>query len=241
MKIGDKRLFGLEWDRQARDELGRGRFLSLQRRRLRSLYQDGSHSAWYEVETVHPPFFDAVVLLLFSKDDGRMPVVALRRSVRPSVALRVQVPQLARLDGRDWSGALWELPAGGIEPRDLEPGGLGVLGRASREAFEETGLTVPAEAFVSLGPSPFSAPAFCPERLHYLAAAVDPKLAQPPQGDGHPMEDGAEVRFLDLGEALAWCVSGRIMDGKTELGLRRLADWLSPARAYPPAFSPYHT
>jgi ADP-ribose pyrophosphatase len=40
------------------------------------------------------------------------------------------------------------------------------------------------------------------------------------------MEDGAEVRFLSLEQALAWCASGRIIDGKTELGLRRLADWL---------------
>ncbi|MBI5524281.1 MAG: hypothetical protein HY910_16775 [Desulfarculus sp.] len=225
-KFHDKRLQGLEWEQQPQDELGRGSFLTLRRRRLRSLYQDGSRSVWYEVETVHPPFLDAVVLLLFAKHDGQIPLVALRRSVRPSVALRAGVPQLARLDGREWSGALWELPAGGIEPADLEPGGLGLRGRASQEALEETGLAVPAQAFVGLGPSSFSAPAFCPERLHYLAAAVDPRQAQPPEGDGHPMEDGAEVRFLDLREALAWCASGRILDGKTELGLRRLADWL---------------
>lgn len=225
-ELRDKRLQGLEWDQHRLDELGRGSFLTLRRRRLRSLYQDGSRSVWYEVETVHPPFLDAVVLLLFVKCDGQRPLVALRRSVRPSVALRAGVPQLARLDGREWSGALWELPAGGIEPGDLEPGGLGVLGRACQEAFEETGLSVPAGQFFPLGPSPFSAPAFCAERLHYLAAAVDPSQAQPPQGDGHPMEDGAEVRFLELGEALAWCSGGRIVDGKTELGLRRLADWL---------------
>ncbi|MFH1035402.1 MAG: NUDIX domain-containing protein [Pseudomonadota bacterium] len=221
-----KRLQGLEWDPRPHAELGRGCFLTLQSRRLRSLFQDGSHSAWYEVETVYPPFLDAVVLLLFAIDSQEMPHVALRRAARPSVALRSGVPQLANLDGRAWSGALWELPAGGIEPPDLEPGGLGVLGRAQREALEETGLSVPAEAFFALGHSPFSAPAFCLERLHYLAAPVDPAQAQPPQGDGHPMEDGAEVRFLSLREALAWCASGRIIDGKTELGLRRLADWL---------------
>jgi ADP-ribose pyrophosphatase len=82
------------------------------------------------------------------------------------------------------------------------------------------------DSFFTLGPAPFSAPAFCPERLHYLAARVDPTQAQPPHGDGHPMEDGAEVRFLALPQALAWCGSGRILDGKTELGLRRLEEWL---------------
>jgi ADP-ribose pyrophosphatase len=226
MKQKRQLLSGLEWDPRPHAELGRGSFLTLQRRRLRSRYQDGSHSAWYEVETVYPPFLDAVVLLLYSFDNEQIPHIALRRAARPSVALRAGVPELASLDGRDWSGALWELPAGGIEPSDLEPGGLGVLGRAQREALEETGLSVALEAFSTLGHAPFSAPAFCPERLHYLAASVDPAQAQDPQGDGHPMEDGAEVRFLALEQALAWCASGRIIDGKTELGLRRLADWL---------------
>ncbi len=222
-----KRLLSLEWDSRPPDQLGRGGFLTLQSRRLRSRFQDGSHSPWYELETVFPPFLDAVVLLLFALDSDEIAHIALRRAARPSVALRAQVPELARLDGREWSGALWELPAGGIEPADLEPGGPGILGRARQEALEETGLAVEQTLFFPLGPSPFSAPAFCPERLHYLAALVEPSQAQPPQGDGHPMEDGAEVRFLPLDKALEWCGSGRIIDGKTELGLRRLADWLA--------------
>lgn len=222
-----KRLSGLEWAAPSPAPLARGSFLSLGQRRVRSRYQDGSLSEWYEVETVYPPFLDAVVLLLYHRPPSGQPLVTLRRAARPSVALRSQVPQLAGLDQRDWTGALWELPAGGIEPADLEPGGGGVRGRARLEAWEETGLAVREQDFVSLGPSPFSAPAFCPERLHYLAAAVDPAQAAEPQGDGHPMEDGAEVRFLEMGLALEWCRQGKIVDSKTELGLRRLQDWLT--------------
>lgn len=231
MESDNKRLSGLQWAPEVAAELGHGSFLRLQSRRLRSLYQDGSFSVWYQVETVRPPFLDAVVLVLFHNDNSQSPLVALRRSLRPSVALRGQEPALARLDGRAWSGAFWELPAGGIEPADLAPGGGGILGRACQEALEEAGLRLAPQDFWPLGPSPFSAPAFCPERLHYLAARVDPAQARPPQGDGHPMEDGAEVRFLALDEALAWCRQGRIVDGKTELGLRRLAEWLAQGAA----------
>ncbi len=225
----NKRLSGLSWEGPAQ-VVARGGFLTLTRRLLRNRYQDGSHSRAYEVESALTPFLDAVVLVLFAPPEaasGRGIRVVLRRSVRPAVAQRAEVPGLLHLDQRPWSGAFWELPAGGVEKSDLEPGGLGLLGRASQECWEEAGLRVAAEKFFALGPSPFSAPAFCPERLHYLCAEVDPGRAQPPPGDGHPMEEGAELRFLELDEALDWCQQGRILDGKTELGLRRLEQLLA--------------
>lgn len=213
----------------------RGRFLTLTSQSVRSRFEDGSLGRNYAVETVHPPFLDAVVLLLFAREEA-MPSpsgarVALRRGVRPVVALRSQSPALAGLDEAPFSGAFWELPAGGVEPADLSPGGPGLTGRASLEAWEEAGLAVAPESFFDLGPCPFFAPAFCPERLRYLAAEVDPARAVPPVGDGHPMEEGAEARFLDLDEALSWCAQGIIVDGKTELGLWRLRQWL---REQPP-------
>jgi ADP-ribose pyrophosphatase len=222
---GRKRLSGLVWE--GPDQvLAQGGFLTLTRRWVRNHYEDGSRSQAYEVETAHPPFRDAVILLLFSPDDKDMARIALRRAVRPSVALRSEVPCLAALDGRVWSGALWELPAGGVEPGDLEPAGQGLLGRACQEAWEEAGLRLGPGDFAPLGPPPFSAPAFCPERLHFFAARVDPSQALPPPGDGHPMEEGAEVSFVGLAEALQWCAQGKILDGKTELGLRRFREWL---------------
>ncbi len=226
MSSEDKRLQSLEWDQAQGAELFRGGFLTVSRRRVRGRFQDGAATAWYEVETVSPPFLDAVVLLLYARQAGRPDRVVLRRAARPAVALRSQHPLLLGLDGGPCSGLIWELPAGGVEPSDLAPGGMGVLGRASREALEEAGFALAAADFHPLGPPPLSAPAFCPERLHYLAAAVDPAQAQTARGDGHPMEEGAQLCLLELDQALAWCASGRIVDGKTELGLRRLADWL---------------
>jgi ADP-ribose pyrophosphatase len=219
--------------------LAQGGFLTLTRQTVRNQYEDGSQSRAYAVETVHPRFLDAVVLLLYARS-GPSPDqvrVALRRGVRPVVALRSETPSLARQDQKQFSGAFWELPAGGIEPEDLAPQGPGLAGRASLEAWEEAGLRVAPEAFVSLGPAPFFAPAFCPERLHYLAAEVDPTQAAPPPGDGHPMEEGAQARFLDLDEALSWCAQGVILDGKSELGLRRLRQWLAGQGQHPPGSS----
>jgi ADP-ribose pyrophosphatase len=217
--------------------LAKGGFLTLTRQRVRSRFADGSLSRAYEVESVHPPFLDAVVLVLFARGESSSQGarVALRRGVRPVVALRSHSPALAGLDQAPFSGAFWELPAGGIEPKDLEQSGVGPAGRASQEAWEETGLVVPPGAFFDLGPAPFFAPAFCPERLRYLAAEVDSDQAQPPQGDGHPMEEGAEVRFLDLDEAFSWCAQGSILDGKTELGLWRLRCWLGEQATLPAA------
>jgi ADP-ribose pyrophosphatase len=208
--------------------LARGGFLTVASRRVRTCFQGGGDTGWYRVESVHPPFLDAVVLCLHGPAD-QGPVVALRRGVRPAAALRALEPGLLASDGEELSGLMWELPAGGVEPQDLAPGGPGIWGRAAAEAWEEAGLAVEPAAFASLGPAPFSAPSFCPERLHYLAAEVDPAAAQEPPGDGHPMEQGAELRFLPLDQALAWCREGVIVDLKTEVGLNRLAQWLAGA------------
>jgi ADP-ribose pyrophosphatase len=204
-----------------------GGFLTLTRQSVRNQYEDGSQSRAYAVETAQPRFLDAVLLLYTHSGPSAAEVrVVLRRGVRPVVALRSETPGLAAQDQEPFSGAFWELPAGGIEPPDLAPQGPGLAGRASQEAWEEAGLRVAPGEFFSLGPAPFFAPAFCPERLHYLAAEVDPAQAAPPPGDGHPMEEGAEARFLPLDEALSWCARGVILDGKSELGLRRLRQWL---------------
>jgi ADP-ribose pyrophosphatase len=40
------------------------------------------------------------------------------------------------------------------------------------------------------------------------------------------MEEGARTEWLDLEAAIAGCTTGEIEDAKTEIVLRRLADWL---------------
>lgn len=212
----------LEWDPSQPEVLGWGGFMALSRRRVRNRYVSGESSDWYLLETCHPRFMDAVVLLLH----GPGPVVAMRRSLRPAACLLpgdATAPP-ARTEAGD--GALWELPAGGVEPGDLAPGGAGIKGRAVAEAWEEAGLRLPADALEQLGPALFSAPAITPERLFFFAASVEPGEAAPPPGDGHPMEDGAELRFVPLEQALDWCRRGKVGDTKSEVGLRRLAEHL---------------
>lgn len=222
-----KKWHSFEEDGAPPDDLGWGGFLRLTRRRVRNRYEDGSHSGWYSVESAHSPFKDAVVLCLYAgQSNGQEVKVMLRRSPRPAVALRPKDPVLNALDEVKQDGSIWELPAGGIETTDLEPGGGGIKGRACLEAWEEGGFKMPPQNLISLGPAPFSAPALCSERLHYFAARVDPDDALPPPGDGHPLEVGAETRFVFLDQALEWCRLGRIIDLKTEVGLGRLRAWL---------------
>jgi len=211
----------------APDILSWGGFLTLKRYKVRNVFQEGGSTPWYWVESVHPPFHDAVVVALYALPAGQDPLVVLRRGVRPSLTLRAQNDSLKKIDGGELSGITWELPAGGVEPGDLEPGGVGLRGRARLEAWEEAGLRVTDDDLSPLGLPAFATPAFCNEKLHYLAAQVDPEAAQPPPGDGHPMEQGGEMAFVPLPEALAWCREGRIMDIKSELGLRRLAEFLA--------------
>jgi len=226
----------LEMKDQEPDILSWGGFLTLKRHQMRNVFEDGSASAWYQLESTHPPFLDAVVLILYApqtgghgddRGDGGGAVVALRRGVRPSLILRAKTEVLKQMDGGALSGVTWELPAGGIEPHDLGPGGAGVKGRAVIEAYEEAGLQVSEDDLFPLGPPSFSAPALCHERLHFLAAQVDPDTALPPPGDGHPMEQGGEMAFFSLKGALEWCREGRIMDLKSEVGLNRLARFLA--------------
>ncbi|MCA1989393.1 MAG: NUDIX hydrolase [Desulfarculus sp.] len=227
MKNETNRWVGLEWDAKGRQDLAQGGFVDLSRRRLRNLYEQGQPGPWYQLETVHPHFVDAVVLVLYHSPRRQgQPRVLLRRCLRPSVVTRMENRLQSLLDqGKAWPSRLWELPAGGIEPMDLEPGGLGVKGRAQMEAWEETGIRVRRGDLRPLGRPVFAAPAFCTERLHFFACAADPRLAQEPEGDGHPLEEGAELRWLPLARALAWCGRGEIVDSKTELGLRRFAAW----------------
>jgi ADP-ribose pyrophosphatase len=212
--------------RQGPTLVGKGDFLTLHKRQVRNIYESGETSVWYDVETAAPPFLDAVVLILYSASGAKdLPRVLLRRAARPAAFFRSLEPKLRDLDGQNLNGVMWELPAGGVEPSDLEDDGAGVPGRAVLEAWEEGGFKVKDEDLISLGAPPFSAPALCTERLHYFAVKVDPKTARPPEGDGHPMEEGADLCFLSIDQALAWCRQGRIIDLKSEVGLNRFKDW----------------
>lgn len=180
-------------------------FLTLQRYELAL---GGGRSFRYDIVTRRA--LDAAVMAAHHLDASGAPCVYLRSAVRPPVVLR-DAPS---------AGALWELPAGLIEPGEAPDAA------AARELEEELGFVVRADAMQPLGPSAFPAPAFIAERHHFFHVRVDPGTRREPGGDGSPLEEGAHVVSVPLERALAACRAGEVADAKTELALRRLAEIL---------------
>ncbi|MFO0676039.1 MAG: NUDIX hydrolase [Polyangiaceae bacterium] len=148
---------------------------------------------------------DAVVVVAHFLRDGE-PWVFVRSSVRPPVHER-----------NTGFGQLWELPAGLVEPGETP------VEAARRELFEELGFAVDVASLETLGPPSFPAPALIGERHFHFHVAVDPTTRTPPEGDGSPLEEGAEVSALPLRDLLVAAERGELPDAKTELGLRRMA------------------
>ena len=140
-----------------------------------------------------------------------------RRSTREVVEHRGAVAVLA-WDGshltmvRQWrqpaTSALLEIPAGTLDPGE-EP-----LATARRELWEETGLV--ADSW-ERGPSFFTAPGFCTERLSiFLAEGVRPGELP---GASAPDDETIQVSRLTLDEALAAVDRGAIADAKSLVGI----------------------
>jgi 8-oxo-dGTP pyrophosphatase MutT (NUDIX family) len=104
-------------------------------------------------------------------------------------------------------GWIWELPAGKLEPQEPPQD------TARRELVEEAGTS--AQSWTSLG-AYVSSPGVFTEIVHlYLALDLESvKMA-------HEVGELIEVHWIDLEEACARALDGRISDGKTALGLLR--------------------
>jgi ADP-ribose pyrophosphatase len=201
-------------------------FLRLRRRRFRAHYPDGSASEPFDYDDVDRRAIDAAVMLAHYEDARGVTYVYLRSCVRPPVATRdkARSPILEEHD----HGGLWELPAGLVEAGEQTP--EGVVTTAQRELLEELGFEVERAQLLPLGPSVFPAPGICSERHFYFHVAVDPNQRKAPELDGSPLERFGEVIDVPLAHALAWCASGAIEDGKTEIALRRFADIVARSR-----------
>jgi ADP-ribose pyrophosphatase len=195
-------------------------FLRLIRRRYRASYPDGTQSAPFVYDAIDRAALDAVVIAAHFVDASGLRRVFLRSALRPPLTLRDRA--LSPLPDEACDGALWELPAGLVEPS--ERGQAGVARAAQRELLEELGFAVPLESLQALGPSTFPAPGFVAERHFFFEVEIDPSARGEPELDGSALERFGVVVDVGLDEALALCRSGGIEDSKTELGLRRLAE-----------------
>lgn len=183
-------------------------FLVLKRWEL-LIQREGEKSAPFQYDMVERRALDAAVMAAHFVGSDQKPWVYLRSALRPPVAL----------DAR-YCGTLWELPAGLIEPGE-EP-----RAAAARELEEELGFVVPPAAMDPLGPRCYPAPGVIGEVQYFFHVRVDPSARRPPSGDGSPLEDCAQIVSLPLDDALAACRDGEVLDGKTELALRRLRELL---------------
>ncbi len=197
-------------------------FLQLQRVWLCAQFPDGSESAAFGYDSVTRRALDAVVIVAWRRIGGEV-AVYLRTSVRPPLQERRTHPGAA---DRAHQVCMWELPAGLIEPEDLEgrsDGDSGIRRTAARETAEELGFQLPPERFELLGAGVFPAPAMTAERQFFAHVEVREDLPSTPSLDGSPLEEHAAICLLPLEKALEYCHQGLIVDGKTELALRRLA------------------
>jgi 8-oxo-dGTP pyrophosphatase MutT (NUDIX family) len=193
------------------ERIGEGGFLRLRRLRLRVRRGDGSLSAEGLYDFVERPMGnDAVVLALWHRaSDG----VRVLLRMAPRVPLWFRDPDLGARHA--------EVVAGVLEKG--EDDWAAIQGRAAAEAHEEAGVRIAPATVTRLGAPSFPTVGMFAEVFHFVAAEVhDPAQAETPPTDGSPFEEGAELVWMALDEAIRRCNDGEIRDLKTELALRRL-------------------
>jgi len=192
-------------------------YLSLYRLTARSTYTDGTASAPYPYDAVLRKWLDAVAIILIAQIDSE-PAILLRAAVRPPMLIRHLA--YTPIPAETAPVCVWELPAGLIEPGD--EGESGIVRRAVYETLEETGFRIDAGQVRLLPGAPYVTPGVLPERIWFALVHVeDAEVREHPVGDGSPLEDHAECRWVALGRAIEMCDAGEIDDMKTELGIRR--------------------
>ena len=189
-----------------------GGFLHVRRVSFVARHEDGTVSSPFTYDVVDRRALDAAVMVAHYADASGRVFVYLRSSVRPPVALRPHAPSM-RSD-------LWEVPAGLVEPGERP------VAAAARELDEELGFAVAEKELLPLGHAALPAPGFIGELHFYFHVPVTPAARKEPAGDGSALEHGAKIVALPLTDALDACRRGEVLDAKTELALRRLADVL---------------
>lgn len=190
-----------------KEELGKDGFLYVTRNKAVFTYPNGKKSAPFTADTVGRRKLNAVAIVPFKRFKS-ITTVYLRSAIRPALAL----------SENEGDGNLWEIPAGLIEDNEES------RETAQRELFEELGFNVPMGNIMQLGPATYPTVGICGETVEFFAANLDHIAQLPPTLDGSPMEEGGMIYELTLEEALGAIRNGEIMDSKTEIGIRRLAE-----------------
>lgn len=200
-------------------------FIHVRRYRARNRRVDGSYSPEYRIDVIDRPELDAVAVAVWART-GRGVEVLTRRGLRPAALFRFG-KNAAMPEGRYL--LVEEVVAGIVEAG--ETGLEALVRRCIEEVREEAGLEAGADDVVRLGGPVFMLPGVASEKIHLFAAqvqrpALPDRYPSPGLTDGAPLEEGAELVWRTLDEALAACVAGEIEDAKTELALRRLKELL---------------
>ncbi len=219
-------------DRTATSRCDEG-FLRLKRLRARNRRADGTLSPEYPIDLVDRPTLDAVAACLWARGPRGVEVLT-RRGLRPAAYFRRGKKPV--LPDRDYL-LVEELVAGVMEAGEI--GERALQRRAADEVHEEAGLVVPADRFRLLGGPFFMLPGVASEKIHLVEAEIErgdgPEAWEAPgDGDGSPLEEGAELRWRRLDAAIAACEQGEIEDAKTEIAFRRLVARLSPSARIAP-------
>jgi ADP-ribose pyrophosphatase len=186
--------------------------LNLRRLDLVAGMGEGPDSPPFRYDLATRDSLDAVVMAAHYRAEG-VRRLFLRSAIRPALAFR-SIPPFH-------DGALWEVPAGLVEP------GESPADAAARELAEELGFDVEPSELVALGPPAFPAPGIIAETHYFFHTEVDPRRRRCPEGDGSVLEESALVFDLPLAEALDHCRTGVLRDAKTELAIRRLLEAVS--------------
>lgn len=193
-------------------------FLQLRRLRVRNLRADGSASPVYRVDVVDRPRLDAVAVLIYRRAADTVEFLT-RQNLRPAAYFREgRAPVIP--DGRSHLFCE-ELVAGLLEERDH--GEAGLRHRAAEEVREEAGFHVDASRVELLGPPFFVAPGIISEKLYLACVDVTGLIAELPEGDGSPLEEGGTTRWHTRATLEAALADGTIQDAKTELALARFS------------------
>jgi ADP-ribose pyrophosphatase len=197
-------------------------FLRLKRYRARNRRADGTVSPVYPIDVIDRPTLDAVAVVLWARTPRGVEILT-RRGLRPAAYFRrgkrAVLPEPEYL-------LVEEIVAGVLEPGER---GLDALRRrGADEAREEAGIEIAPERLEVLGGPFFPLPGIVSEKIRLLSGEVsrpdgEGSYEAPHEGDGSPLEEGAVLRWRELGAAIAACEAGEIEDGKTEIALRRLA------------------